>query len=40
VILGSTEIGLLIEPRHSSLPVFDTARLHAEGAVQWALDGS
>jgi aspartate racemase len=40
VILGCTEIGLLIEPRHSSLPVFDTARLHAEGAVQWALDGS
>lgn len=37
VILGCTEITLLIEPRHSSLPTFDTTRLHAEGAVDWAL---
>jgi aspartate racemase len=40
VILGCTEITLLIEPQHSSLPVFDTTRLHAEGAVEWALKGT
>lgn len=40
VILGCTEITLLIEPQHSSLPVFDTTRLHAEGAVDWALKGT
>lgn len=37
VILGCTEITLLIDARHSALPVFDTTRLHAEGAVDWAL---
>jgi aspartate racemase len=37
VILGCTEITLLISPADSSLPVFDTTRLHAEGAVSWAL---
>ncbi len=30
VILGCTEIGLLIKPEHSSLPVFDTTLIHAE----------
>ena len=38
VILGCTEIGMLIEQKHSPLPVFDTTRLHAEAAVDWALD--
>lgn len=38
VILGCTEIGMLIEQEHSPLPVFDTTRLHAEAAVDWALD--
>lgn len=37
IILGCTEIGLLIKPEHSSLPVFDTTYLHALAAVQWAL---
>ena len=37
LILGCTEITLLIAPADSSLPVFDTTRLHAEGAVEWAL---
>jgi len=41
VILGCTEIMLLIDGKSSSLPVFDTTRLHAEAAVEWALgDGS
>ena len=37
VILGCTEIGLLIRPEDCPVPVFDTATLHAEAAVEWAL---
>lgn len=39
VILGCTEITLLIKPADSPLPVFDTTRLHAEAAVDFALQG-
>ena len=38
IILGCTEIGLLIKPEHSPVPVYDTTRLHAVAAVDWALD--
>ncbi len=37
VILGCTEIGLLIKPEHSPLPLFDTTELHAQAAVAFAL---
>jgi aspartate racemase len=37
IILGCTEIGLLIEPQHCALPLFDTTRLHAQSAAAWAL---
>jgi aspartate racemase len=37
VILGCTEIPLLIQQQHVSLPLLDTARIHAEYAVQQAL---
>lgn len=37
VILGCTEIGLLIKPEDSPLPAFDTTELHALAAVDWAL---
>lgn len=37
VILGCTEIGLLVRPGDCPVPVFDTAALHAEAAVEWAL---
>lgn len=37
IILGCTEIGLLIKPEHSAIPVFDTTYLHALAAVEWAL---
>lgn len=33
VILGCTEIGLLIHPEDSSLPVFDTTQIHAQKAA-------
>ncbi|NDJ85045.1 MAG: aspartate/glutamate racemase family protein [Chloroflexi bacterium] len=39
VILGCTEIGLLIKATDSPIPVFDTTILHASAAVTWALDG-
>jgi aspartate racemase len=37
VILGCTEIGLLIRPGDTEIPMFDTARIHAEAAVELAL---
>jgi len=37
IILGCTEIGLLINQDHLTLPVFDTAAIHARVAVQAAL---
>lgn len=38
VILGCTEIGMLIKQEDSPLPVFDTAIIHAEKAALHALD--
>jgi aspartate racemase len=37
VILGCTEIGLLVKDEDSPVPLFDTTRIHAEAAVEWAL---
>ncbi|MEV6553111.1 aspartate/glutamate racemase family protein [Streptomyces sp. NPDC051597] len=37
VVLGCTEIELLIRQEHSPVPVFPTTRLHAEAAVSAAL---
>jgi aspartate racemase len=37
VILGCTEIPLLIKQSDSSVPVFDTTRIHAKAAVDFAL---
>jgi aspartate racemase len=38
VVLGCTEICLLIDAACSPLPVFDTTALHAAAAVDWMLD--
>ncbi len=38
VILGCTEIPLLISDTDVDIPVFDTTRIHAEKAVEWALN--
>ena len=38
VILGCTEIGLLIHQADSSLPVFDTTAIHAKCAAEMALE--
>jgi aspartate racemase len=37
VILGCTEIGLLVEQRHTSVPLYDTASIHAEEAARMAI---
>jgi aspartate racemase len=39
VILGCTEIPLLIKQEHTKIPVFDTTSIHAEAALQHALKG-
>jgi aspartate racemase len=38
ILLGCTEIDLLVGPDDSPVPVFDTTRLHAEKAVEMALE--
>ncbi len=37
VILGCTEIGLLVQPEDSPVPLFDTTAVHAQAAVDYAL---
>jgi aspartate racemase len=37
IILGCTEIGLLVHDEDSTAPLFDTARIHAVAAVEYAL---
>lgn len=37
IILGCTEIGLLVKQADSLVPLFDTTRIHAEAAVDFAL---
>jgi aspartate racemase len=37
IILGCTEIGLLVKPEDSPVPLFDTTQIHAAAAVQYAL---
>ena len=38
VILGCTEIGLLLKPEDAPVALFDTAAIHAEAAADYALD--
>ncbi len=39
IVLGCTEIGLLVGPEDAPVPVFDTTRIHAVAAVEKALAG-
>jgi aspartate racemase len=39
ILLGCTEIDLLVGPQDSPVPVFDTTTLHAQRAVDLALSG-
>ncbi|TFG65324.1 MAG: aspartate/glutamate racemase family protein [Gemmatimonadales bacterium] len=37
IILGCTEIGMLVQPSDSAVPLFDTTELHARAAARWAM---
>ena len=37
IILGCTEIALLVKPQHTQVPLYDTTKIHAEAAVKLAL---
>ena len=37
IILGCTEIGLLVQATDCALPLFDTTTLHARSAADWAM---
>ena len=38
IILGCTEIGLLVKQADSPVPLFDTTEIHAKAAVKYALE--
>jgi aspartate racemase len=38
IILGCTEIGLLVKQEDSSIPLFDTTVIHARSAARLALE--
>ncbi|MDT8367528.1 MAG: aspartate/glutamate racemase family protein, partial [bacterium] len=38
IVLGCTEIGLLVGEEDTKIPLYDTARLHADAAVKWTLE--
>jgi len=40
VILGCTEVSMLVGPGDSPVPLFDTTSIHAREAVEWALRDS
>ena len=37
LIMGCTEIGLLVNESSSEIPLFDTAKLHAKAAADWSM---
>lgn len=39
IILGCTELPLIVKPSEMDIPVFDTLRLHSKMAVDFVLDG-
>jgi aspartate racemase len=40
VILGCTEIALLVQQSDSQVPLYDTAEIHARQGVEWALSAT
>lgn len=38
IILGCTEIGMLMQQEHTEIPLFDTTIIHAETAAQMAIE--
>ena len=40
IILGCTEISLLVNYQDSKVPLFDTTSIHARKAAEWALSAN
>jgi aspartate racemase len=40
IILGCTEIAMLVDASDAAVPLFDTTELHARAAVEWMLEGT
>jgi aspartate racemase len=38
IVLGSSELALLLKPDDATLPLFDSTELHALAAANWAMD--
>jgi len=38
-VLGCTEIPLLVRPEHTDVKLFDTAVIHADKALRYAVEG-
>jgi len=39
IILGCTELPLIIGPEDTEIPLFNTTEIHADGIVEYALNG-
>jgi len=39
IVLGSSELGLLLKPDDFSEPIFDSTEVHALAAAKWLMDG-
>ena len=39
VVLGCTEIGLLVQQEDTDVPLFDTTEIHAQKAAEFAVGG-
>jgi aspartate racemase len=39
VVLGCTELSMLIDTKANVLPIYDSAEIHADAGVDWILDG-
>jgi aspartate racemase len=37
LILGCTEIGMLLDADNVAVPVFDTTQIHCEAAARWSM---
>ena len=38
IVLGSTELNLVVDVDANVLPIYDSARIHARRAAQWLLE--
>jgi len=38
LVLGCTEVGMPLDENNAPLPIFDTAQIHADAAVDFALE--